>query len=150
MPTSLYRIKTISHCNGEPLSNEHTYKTANRPHTIYHLYKMQSVLPLAFSKPSGDFFLPVLVSDEGSCQLDIVPRLRLELAHCGSTLFDHVEKHLRQLRILVQIHQVRKTIVHFECHTCFLKTKRKYILSHIVVSVWTQKMDYSLFQGWLL
>lgn len=62
------------------------------------------------------------ITDEGSCQLDVVVRITLELADCCSTLFDHVEKHLRQLRVLIQVHQVRKTIVHFECHTYFLKT----------------------------
>lgn len=83
-------------------------------------------------------YLPVLVSDEGPCQLDVMAGLRLELAHCGLTLFDHVEKHLRQLRILIQVHQVRKTIVHFERHTCFLTTQRKFLHSHIFIHVWTR------------
>lgn len=66
---------------------------------------------------------PVLVGDEGSCQLDVMGGLRLELAHCGLTLLDHVEKHLRQLRILVQVHQVGQTVVHFKRHSCFLMTE---------------------------
>ena len=79
-------------------------------------------LPL-FSQPDSDHFSPVLVGDEGSIQLNVSAGVGLELAHRGFTLFDHVEKHLRQLRILVQVHQVGKTIVHFERHACFLEIK---------------------------
>lgn len=64
--------------------------------------------------------VPVLVSDEGACQLDVVAGVTLEFAHRRSPLLDHVEEHLWQLRILIQVHQVRKAIVHFECHARFL------------------------------
>lgn len=66
----------------------------------------------------------MLVPNESSCQLDIMAGVVPELAHSGSALFDHVQKHLRQLRILVQVDQVRKTIVHFEGHPCFLKISK--------------------------
>lgn len=71
------------------------------------------------------FFLPVLVPNESSGQLDIVAGVAPELAHGGSALFDHVQKHLGQLRILVQVDQVGETIVHFEGHPCFLNTSSK-------------------------
>lgn len=80
---------------------------------------------LLFSHPSEELVSPVLVSNEGSSQLDIMAGVGLELAHRGATLFDHVEKHLRQLRVLVQIHQVGKTVVHFEGHSSFLITQTK-------------------------
>lgn len=67
----------------------------------------------------------MLVPNESSCQLDIMAGVAPELAHSSSALFDHVQKHLRQLRILVQVHQVRKTIVHFEGHPCFLKIRQQ-------------------------
>lgn len=67
----------------------------------------------------------MLVPNERSCQLDIMAGVGPELAHGGSALLDHVQKHLGQLRILVQIDQVRKTIVHFESHPCFLKSRKK-------------------------
>lgn len=70
-------------------------------------------------------FLPVLVANESSRQLDIMAGVTLQLAHSCSAFFDHVQKHLRQLRVLVQVDQVRKTIVYFECHPCFLETRRK-------------------------
>lgn len=35
----------------------------------------------------------MLVSDQGSGELDVVAALRFELAHCRLTLFDHVEEH---------------------------------------------------------
>lgn len=79
---------------------------------------------LAFLQHNMHLFLPVLVSYEGSCKLDVVCGPRLEFAHCGLTLFDHVKKHLRQLGILIQIDQVGKTVVHFECHTYFLRKYR--------------------------
>lgn len=84
---------------------------------------MNNMLP--FSPPSEELVLPVLVSNEGSSQLDIVAGVGLELAHRGATLFDHVEKHLGQLRVLIQIHEVGKTVVHFEGHSCFLITQTK-------------------------
>lgn len=65
----------------------------------------------------------MLVPNESSCQLDIMAGVTPELAHSGSALFDHVQKHLRQLWILVQVDQVRKTIVYFEGHPCFLKNQ---------------------------
>lgn len=65
--------------------------------------------------------LPVLVPDEGAGQLDVVAGLTLEFAHRCPALFDHVEEHLRELGVLVQVHQVGKAIVHFERHTHFLK-----------------------------
>lgn len=55
----------------------------------------------------------MLVSNESSCQLDIMAGVALQLAHSCSALFDHVEKHLRQLGVLIQVHQVWETIVHF-------------------------------------
>lgn len=64
--------------------------------------------------------LPVLVSDEGSSELNIMAGVRSEFAHCGLSLFNHVQKHFGQLRILIQVHQVGKTVVHFESHACFL------------------------------
>lgn len=67
----------------------------------------------------------MLVPNESSCQLDIMAGVIPELAHSGSALFDHVQKHLRQLRILIQVNQVRKTIVHFEGHPCFLKIRKQ-------------------------
>lgn len=70
-------------------------------------------------------FLPVLVPDESSAQLDVVAGAAPELAHGGPALSDHVQKHLRQLRILVQVDQVGKTVVHFEGHPCFLKTTKR-------------------------
>lgn len=45
----------------------------------------------------------MLVSNESSSQLDIMTGATPELAHGGSALFDHVQKHLGQLRILVQV-----------------------------------------------
>lgn len=65
--------------------------------------------------------LPVLVTNEGASELDVVAGVTLEFAHRRTALFDHVEEHLGQLRVLVQVHQVGKAIVHFECHTRFLK-----------------------------
>lgn len=56
--------------------------------------------------------LPMLVTNQSSCQLDIMAGVALQLAHSCSALFDHVEKHLRQLRVLVQVDQVWETIVH--------------------------------------
>lgn len=73
----------------------------------------------------------MLVPNESSRQLDIMAGVAPELAHSGSALFDHVQKHLRQLRILVQVDQVGKTIVHFEGHACFL-TIRKQQVSYTV------------------
>lgn len=64
--------------------------------------------------------VPVLVSNEGACQLDVVAGVTFQFAHRRSPLLDHVEEHLRQLRILIEVHQIRKPIVHFECHTRFL------------------------------
>lgn len=55
----------------------------------------------------------MLVTNESSCQLDIMAGVALQLAHSCPALFDHVEKHLRQLRVLIQVDQVRETIVHF-------------------------------------
>lgn len=78
---------------------------------------------LLFSPLSEELVLPVLVSNEGASQLDIVAGVGL--AHRSATLFDHVEKHLRQLRVLIQIHEVGKTVVHFEGHSCFLITQTK-------------------------
>lgn len=71
------------------------------------------------------WFLPVLVPNESSGQLDVMAGAAPELAHGGPALSDHVQKHLRQLRILVQVDQVRKTVVHFEGHPCFLKTTKQ-------------------------
>lgn len=62
----------------------------------------------------------MLVSNEGSSELDVVGGAWFELAYCGSALLDHVEKHLGQLRVLVQVHQVGETVVHFERNACFL------------------------------
>lgn len=70
-------------------------------------------------------FLPVLVPNEGSGQLDVMAGAAPQLAHGGAALSDHVQKHLRQLRILVQVDQVRKTVVHFEGHPSFLKTTKQ-------------------------
>lgn len=70
-------------------------------------------------------FVPVLVPNESSGQLDVVAGAAPELAHGGPALSDHVQEHLRQLRILVQVDQVGKTVVHFEGHPCFLKTTKR-------------------------
>lgn len=67
----------------------------------------------------------MLVTNESSRQLDIMAGVTLQLAHSCSALVDHVQQHLRQLRVLVQVDQVRKTIVYFECHPCFLETRRQ-------------------------
>lgn len=68
----------------------------------------------------------MLISNKGSSQLDVVGGVRLELAHCSAPLFDHVEEHLRELRILIEIHQVGKSIVYFECYAYFLRTHREH------------------------
>lgn len=70
-------------------------------------------------------FVPVLVPNESSGQLDVVAGAAPELAHGGPALSDHVQEHLRQLRIFVQVDQVGKTVVHFEGHPCFLKTAKR-------------------------
>jgi len=57
---------------------------------------------------------PVLVADERPRQLDVVGGLGLELAHTGLALPDHVEQHLRQLGVLVQVDQVGQPVVHLE------------------------------------
>lgn len=62
-----------------------------------------------------------MFSNKSSGQLYVVAGGRLKFPHGGLTLFDHVEKHLWKLRVFVQIHQVGKTIVHFERHSCFLR-----------------------------
>lgn len=58
--------------------------------------------------------LPVLVPDERASQLDVVAGVTLEFAHRRPALFDHVEEHLGELRVLVQVHQVGKAIVNFK------------------------------------
>lgn len=92
---------------------------------LMQLFNLTEQYATVFTPPSEELVSPVLVSNEGSSQLDIVAGVGLELAHRGATLFDHVEKHLGQLRVLVQIHQVGKTVVHFEGHSCFLITQSK-------------------------
>lgn len=77
----------------------------------------------------------MLVPNESSRQLDIMAGVAPELAHSGSALFDHVQKHLRQLRILVQVDQVRKTIVHFEGHPCFLKIRKQQKIFSVSYSI---------------
>lgn len=72
--------------------------------------------------------LPVLVSNEGASQLDVVAGVTLEFAHRRPALFDHVQEHLGELGVLVQVHQVGKAIVHFECHAHFLKRQLKTLL----------------------
>lgn len=74
-------------------------------------------------------FIPMLVTNESTRQLDVMAGVALQLAHSCPALFDHVQKHLRQLRILVQVDQVRKTVVHFECHPCFLNIRKQQSLS---------------------
>lgn len=63
----------------------------------------------------------MLLPNEGAAQLDVVAGVTLEFAHRRSTLFDHVQEHLGELRVLVQVHQVGKAVVNFKCHAHFLK-----------------------------
>ena len=63
---------------------------------------------------TGGSSSPVAVANESPRQLDVVGGLRLELPHQGAALPDHVEQHLRQLGVLVQVHQVGQAVVHLE------------------------------------
>ena len=56
----------------------------------------------------------MLVGDERPRQLDVVGGLRFEFAHPGLALPDHVEQHLGQLGVLVEVHQVGQAVIHLE------------------------------------
>lgn len=70
--------------------------------------------------------LPVLVPNEGAGQLDVLAGVTLKFADGRPALFDHVEEHLGELRVLVQVYQVGKAIVNFKCHTHFLKRQKRF------------------------
>lgn len=83
-------------------------------------------VPFCFCKMN----IPVVVSDQHPRQPDVMAWVRLTLADCSCSFFYHVQQHLWQLRVLIEIDKVWQTVVHLKCNSCFLGVGRKINLNH--------------------
>lgn len=67
--------------------------------------------------------IPVVISDQHSRQLDVMSGVGLILPHCGRPFLDHVQQHLGELGILIEIDKIWQVIVHLKRDSCFLKNQ---------------------------
>lgn len=69
--------------------------------------------------------IPVILSHQHPGQLDVMAGAGVALPDGAGPLFDHVQQHLRQLRVFGEVDQVWQTVVHLKCNSCFLEARKK-------------------------
>lgn len=74
------------------------------------------------------FVLCICMLCHGGCVLEILSVVTglCVLSNCGHSFLYHVEQHLRQLWVFIEIDKVWQVVVHLKCNSCFLvEAKRK-------------------------
>lgn len=64
---------------------------------------------------------PVVHGNQCASELYLVLRAGALLSNDSGALVDDVEQHLGELGVLIEIHQVRQTVVHLEGDACSLQ-----------------------------